>query len=207
MLGKNKGLMKITDNYGWTAFHYMAFNNIHGIVKRLVRIDKSVGYLVDTEHRRTPLHIAAYEGNLLVMKELVKYFPDSWDMVDGNFQNILHIGVQQRRLRVIRYILSSGFEMRNKLLIQRDKEGNTPLHLIVKLSCYIPEFKVFKTLDWNALNHQNLTPLQWVKESNSPADQVHLCFVMTFLVFTIHRWSDHQLEIYILLYTSLSIIT
>lgn len=151
------------DNYGWTAFHYAAFNNIHGIVKRLVRVDKSVGYLVDTEHKRTPLHVATFKGNMLVMKELVKYFPDSWDMVDGNFQNILHIGVQHRHLSVIRYKMSSGLETRNKLLIQRDKEGNTPLHLMAKLGRYIPEImdrrEAFCKIDWEVLDYKNQTPL------------------------------------------------
>lgn len=57
LLDKKKDLMKVADNYGWTVYHYVAYNDLHTIVEDLVRADKSVGYLSDKEYKRTPLHV------------------------------------------------------------------------------------------------------------------------------------------------------
>lgn len=87
LLEKNKDLVKEANNYGETAFHYVAFYDLYTIVEDLVDVDKSAGYLADWIFGRTPLHVAAKEGNVNVMKKLVEYFPDTWEIVDGSGQN------------------------------------------------------------------------------------------------------------------------
>ncbi|KAL1804306.1 hypothetical protein ACET3Z_032953 [Daucus carota] len=108
------------------------------------------------------------------MEKLVEYFPDCWEMVDGNGQNILHIAVEQERKEVIRYILSQGCEAYSSLIIQRDKHGNTPLHLITKLGCYVKELMDERSVDWEVLNSKNFTPLDLIhcrKETDTQNDQ------------------------------------
>lgn len=100
--------MKVADNYGWTAYHYVACNDLYTIVGDLVHANKSMCYLADKDYKRTGFHIAAYRGNVRVMKEFLKYFPDSWEIVDGSGRNILHIAVEQGRKEVIRFILSQA---------------------------------------------------------------------------------------------------
>ncbi|KAK1400891.1 hypothetical protein POM88_000496 [Heracleum sosnowskyi] len=120
LLDKNKDLLKVPDEYEWTAFHYVAYNNLHTIVDDLVGEDKFVAYLPDKKDKRTTLHVAACKGNICVMKKLVEYFPDCWEIVDGKGQNILHIAVEQDQKEVIRYILSEGCKANNNLLIQSE---------------------------------------------------------------------------------------
>lgn len=157
LLENNKNLVKEVDNYGWTAFHYVACNDLYTIVEDLVNADKSAGYVADKEYKRTALHLAAYKGNIRVMKKLLEYYPDTWDILDGKDQNILHMAVDQDERVVIHFILSQSFGATNGLLIQRDKEGNTPLHLISKLRCFDPKLKRMK-IDWEVLDDNNLTP-------------------------------------------------
>lgn len=186
LLERDTNLVKVADNYGWTAYHYVAYNNLYKIVKDLVGADKSVGYLVDTDYKRTALHLASYRGNVRVMKELLKYFPDCWEIVDGAGRNIFHIAVEQNRKEVMRFILSRGFVASNTLLTKRDREGNTPLHLISKFGCYVQQLMDLKKLDWEVLNNQSLTPLDVVhsqqKADNTPVDQVpRLKFEFSFM--------------------------
>ncbi|KAL8155106.1 hypothetical protein AgCh_000482 [Apium graveolens] len=165
LLEKHEALVKVPDNYGWTAYHYVAYNNLDAILELLVAADKtkSVAYLEDREYKRTALHVVAYTGNLCVLERFVEYFPDSWEMIDGNGRNILHIAVEENRKKVIEFILSRGFKASNNLLTKRDCNGNTPLHLITKFGCYVPELMVGKApkleIDWEVLDSKNYTPL------------------------------------------------
>ncbi|XP_063941192.1 protein ACCELERATED CELL DEATH 6-like [Daucus carota subsp. sativus] len=134
LLDWNIGLLKEVDDYGWTVFHYAAHNDLHTIVELIIGLlvadeDKYVAYHKDKMYGRTPLHIAAYTGNVDVMKTFVKHFPDCWEITDGSGRNILHIAVEEDRKGVIDYILSRGFQASNNLLTKRDNSGNTPLHL------------------------------------------------------------------------------
>ncbi|WOH14593.1 hypothetical protein DCAR_0934113 [Daucus carota subsp. sativus] len=102
LLDWNIGLLKEVDDYGWTVFHYAAHNDLHTIVELIIGLlvadeDKYVAYHKDKMYGRTPLHIAAYTGNVDVMKTFVKHFPDCWEITDGSGRNILHIAVEEDR--------------------------------------------------------------------------------------------------------------
>lgn len=165
LLKRNKDLINETDKYGWTILHYVAYNDLY----------ERVGYLRDRRYGRTALHVAAYEGNIRVMEKLLKYFPGSWEIVDVRNQNILHIAIERDKKEVIRFILSQDRKACNNLFIQRDEDGNTPLHLIAKLGCYVQELMDLKALDWEVLNNKNFTPLDVLHgehETDIQADQV-----------------------------------
>ncbi|KAL8111591.1 protein ACCELERATED CELL DEATH 6-like [Apium graveolens] len=168
LLNKRKDLIKIADNHGWTAYHYVAYNGIYEIVKDLVRVDKSVGYLVEKEHKRTALHIAAYSNKIDTLWELVKCFPDCWEVVDGNGQNILHIALEQyisnpRAAHTVRFIIRQGFKASNNLLNQRNNDGITPLHMIANSECYVEQLtdptRADWVVDWDVVDKNNDTPL------------------------------------------------
>lgn len=180
----NTNLVEVQDDNGWTAFHFVAYNNLHKIIEVLVDAEakfagnkQSVGYKLDKENR-SAFHVAARVGAVPVMYELLKYYPDSWEIVDGMGRNVLHIAVEEEHEFVISYILSQGSTIGNSLLSQRDHKGNTPLHLIAKLACYVPEImnegKLEWKVDWNVTDYSHLTPLDVLQHREESHTLSHL---------------------------------
>lgn len=198
LLGKSKDLINQRDYKGWTVFHYVAYNDHYTIVEDLAgAAEEHVPYLRDWRKERTALHVAAYKGNIRVMEELLKYFPDSLDIVDGRDRNILHIAVEQDKKEVIRFILSRGCKATNNLLIQRDNEGNTPLHLIAKLGCFVKELMDLKELDWEVLNNEHFTPLDVLHSGHEAGTRADQEMISTILVNANVRkpwllWQAHE---------------
>ena len=42
ILDKNKDLIKVQDNYGWTVFHYVTYNDLYTTIEVLAGAGKSV---------------------------------------------------------------------------------------------------------------------------------------------------------------------
>lgn len=63
-------------------------SNMLGWKKSLAYLPAGGGY-----DRTTAFHIAASEGDILMIQELLHHCPDCWDMVNGEGQNALHIAI------------------------------------------------------------------------------------------------------------------
>lgn len=176
LLENNNDLINVAENNGWTAFHYVAHNDLVRSAKYLLSVNKSVAYLPDKILKRTALHVAAYKGKLEVMKEILNILPDAWESVDGNGHNILHIAVLQEQKSVIQFIVSGDFEMKSSLLSQRDKFGCTPLHLIAERGLFFPELvdALYWRPDWDTVNNKNITIFEalYEKETGALIDEV-----------------------------------
>ncbi|KAL8111595.1 hypothetical protein AgCh_019348 [Apium graveolens] len=94
-------MIKTADDYGWTVFHYVAYNGIHEIIEDLVRVDKSVGYLVEKECKATALHIAAYNNKALVLWELSNFYPDCWEALVQRTHSATDLEDNSSLLRVL----------------------------------------------------------------------------------------------------------
>ncbi|MED6219809.1 hypothetical protein PIB30_039104 [Stylosanthes scabra] len=109
-----------------------------------------------------PLHLAARQGHVEVVKELLRYRPDVDEMLDSDLNNILHIAAESGKLDVVRYILQTPDEL-EKMIHQRNMNGDTPLHVASRKSH--PSIVYALTCDdrvkpkVNELNSDNKTPL------------------------------------------------
>ncbi|WOG85557.1 hypothetical protein DCAR_0104748 [Daucus carota subsp. sativus] len=172
LVRSNPDLTDVLDNNGWSAFHFAADNDLPYSVDFLLSwANINVAYIADKKYKKTAFHVAAYKGYTNVIEKFLEYLPDIVDSVDGNGQNILHIAIKQNQNFLLKFILSKTwkFDTLNTLMIQKDIEGNTPLHLIAKLGYYIPELREWiQKTDQEVVDNTNLTPSEALYQYYSP---------------------------------------
>ncbi|XP_054802313.1 protein ACCELERATED CELL DEATH 6-like [Prosopis cineraria] len=123
-----------------------------------------------------PIHLACKGGHVKVVQELLKWCPDPPEMVDNNAQTFLHIAVKNGKFEVVRYILQHP--KLEKLLNQKDNNGNTPLHVATLYwnPKIVHAFTWDKRIDLALLNQKNQTALdiadQWLGQNASLAQRL-----------------------------------
>ncbi|PSS33805.1 Protein ACCELERATED CELL DEATH like [Actinidia chinensis var. chinensis] len=151
-------LTKEGDKYGWTPLHCAARKNDVELMKELLNADKDVAYqIAEEDGKKTALHLAALHGNVEAMEKLLSHCPDCWEMVNDRGQNILHIAIGYETVKAVQCILKRPWV--GNLIIQKDNEGNTPLHMLAASDCNIPDLIQHKLADTGAFNSEDLTPL------------------------------------------------
>ncbi|XVE62791.1 hypothetical protein DITRI_Ditri06bG0148200 [Diplodiscus trichospermus] len=125
---KCQSALSETDGNEWTPLHYAIHFDARDIFKQFLRyIDPSIAYIRDKEGMSV-LHLAAREGETIMLEVLAYVFPEIWDLQDNKGQTVLHLAVATGNLDSIRFILSTDLS-HDGLINQRDNEGNTALHL------------------------------------------------------------------------------
>ncbi|KAF7144438.1 hypothetical protein RHSIM_Rhsim04G0193100 [Rhododendron simsii] len=157
LLDWKPALCKQADASGWTPLHYAALFGHVTRAKEILNTDKSVAYIADKDNKKIALHLAASQGHVRVMEELISQCPDCWEMVDGRGQNILHIAAKYKKKRAIKFILEK-FSF-SGLINQKDSDGNTPLHLLAASGCCQASLIKHPKSDRMAFNKENLTPV------------------------------------------------
>ena len=133
-----------------------------------------------------PIHMASAKGHVHVIRELLQHWPYVEEMQNSEGQNILHVAAASGKLNVIKYILETpGLK---SLINERDKDGNTPLHLATKH--WHP--KLVSALTWDnkvdlrLVNNDGLTALDIAEcyiENSSTFRQVCLREICSLTVF------------------------
>ncbi|XAR57338.1 hypothetical protein NMG60_11025440 [Bertholletia excelsa] len=151
-------LTKVKDVYGWTPLHYAARNGDSLSAKLILERDKSTAYIGTENENNTPLHLAAASGRKYIMADLLSYSPDCWAIVNKKGYNVLHVAVDMEQEDILLYIERSP--ILRFLINQQDKDGNTPLHLLVekqKTKCH--RLLAHRLADLSIFNNKNLMPM------------------------------------------------
>ncbi|CAL5337540.1 unnamed protein product [Camellia sinensis] len=133
-----KDLAKEPDMYGWTPLHYAAqFGHVER-AKQLPDVDKSIAYVIaDKDDKQTALHVAASQGHVGVMKELLSQ-------------------LQNENKKAVKFILENS--QLSSFVNHKDIDGNTPLHLAATALC-ANQLIYDEKSDRMAFNKGNQTPL------------------------------------------------
>ncbi|KAM7466502.1 hypothetical protein LguiB_014064 [Lonicera macranthoides] len=143
-----------------TPLHFVAHLGYADLVSSLLLSDKSIAYLKDHMGNKA-IHIAASRGHVLVLKEIMYRCPDSWDMTGFRSQNILHMAVENQQKNVIEYILEEC-PIIDALINQKNRFGNTPLHLLSMSSYSMPQLILHHMADKGVSNNKKMTALDLV---------------------------------------------
>ncbi|OMO71947.1 hypothetical protein CCACVL1_18009 [Corchorus capsularis] len=141
---KCKSSLSGTDEYGWTPLHYAVhFGEVEICNMFLKYIDYSTAYIrIRDKAGMSLIHIAAREGERVILQILANRYPEMWDLQDNNGQTVLHLAVAGGKLDSVKFILN--YYLSNYgLLNQQDNKGNTALHLAIM---QIDNRKIFELL-------------------------------------------------------------
>ncbi|OMO66449.1 hypothetical protein CCACVL1_21135 [Corchorus capsularis] len=126
ILERKKHLTKEGDEDGWTPLHYAAHRGHYLLVEALLENDGSAAaYLTDKERGISPLHLAALQGDIDMMRCIISHCPGCVGIVDKRGWNFLHFA------NVTLHPPYFAYDNRFILNVNDDKDVNgiTPFHV------------------------------------------------------------------------------
>ena len=118
------------ENGGNTCLHYAAAGNQPEVMKHLTNTGQLIGELhsVRNKYGATPLHIAAANGSLDVIKYIIEHYHSVWNTkhTDSKDRKVLHYGA--KHIDIVKYLITEC----NCDPMATDKDGKTVLHYAVE---------------------------------------------------------------------------
>ncbi|XP_071724312.1 protein ACCELERATED CELL DEATH 6-like [Rutidosis leptorrhynchoides] len=144
--------------WNWTPLHYAPYLGYLDGVRCLLA--RSISEAVQRDlFGRFPIHLASWMGHVHVVELILQFCPYPTEMISFHGENILHVAARNGKLNVVDYVLKRP-EL-EKLINQRMKYGDTPLHL----ATVFMHPKIVSTLTWdkrvslNSINNKGKTSL------------------------------------------------
>ena len=177
------------DENGWSPFHYASYlGNITIFRQLLEKSDKSVVYLrIKDGKNKTALHIAASQGHMDVVKELVLHYPDCCEQVDDDGNNALHLVMKSTKdYFSINFLVDNQWLSSREFINEMNDKGNTPLHLLAHSQIYGSLFLSYTKVDKMTFNNENLNAMDIILSAKDlHGNKVSFCtlWVCLLLVF------------------------
>ncbi|OII75546.1 uncharacterized protein cubi_02067 [Cryptosporidium ubiquitum] len=162
LLKRSPNLYLCDEEFGDSPLHWAVRLELPKVVHRLVKYGMDVN-LLNHKTGQSPLHLAILNGNEEVIIELIELSanPILQDDNDLERNSILHLCVLQNIPNIALYIFNSATESQKEIMRKSvDRNGNSALHLAYMYGMMgLAEFLISNGFDKNALNDQNLSPL------------------------------------------------
>ena len=162
LLDKKKGWTRERDQHGWTPLHYAAYLDRSFVSKYLLEADKSAALIPNEDRKMTALHLAAGQGNVWMVQEIIDHCPECCEVVDDRGWNVLHFAMVSFYERDLKHLVDKYPAVRN-LIFEKDVKGNTPFHVLAAVCpqsyearYYIVPWKIAKG-HLQAANKQNIS--------------------------------------------------
>ena len=112
------------DNNSWTPLHRACKGGSKQTVELLLKNNANVNLL--TNEGASPLHLAAQNAEVEVLKSLIKIFPDQINLKDNKGCTILHEVCENRNVDCLLFLM----KMKNPIMDFNapNNAGNTPFH-------------------------------------------------------------------------------
>ncbi|KAI3795447.1 hypothetical protein L1987_38102 [Smallanthus sonchifolius] len=97
LLQKNRNVLDLKDDRGWTPLRHAAYHNRWLATTKLLNVDYSLGYqelITEDGITTSAIHIAASLGHCETMKVLMNLCPGCSYFIDKEGRNILHVAVE-----------------------------------------------------------------------------------------------------------------
>lgn len=180
LLREDGDLVSKADSEYWTPLHYAAYYDFYSILEAT-----HIGYKAEeyeSANRRwwvpTPLHVAAKEGHTSTLMKLMELLPAYLYVAADSLtrQNILHLAVLASKKEMIVHVIEKCPEEHiDEMLNQQDVNGDTPLHLLIRDGCFVPELIKHKEIDRMVKNRQYWTSFDMLYfKDQIIADQVRV---------------------------------
>nr|GEU83786.1 ankyrin repeat-containing protein [Tanacetum cinerariifolium] len=153
------------DKQGWTPLQYAVDHNNPLVSAELVDADPSILYekIKEGGINTSVVHIAASRGYCETVKVLMTHCPGCSELLDEKGNNIFHVAVENKQTEVIKFIY--GDISYTRLVNQKDKDGNTPIHLLMASDLEMMEVAMDYRVNINVMNNEKLTPLDMASSS------------------------------------------
>ncbi|KAL1819293.1 hypothetical protein ACET3Z_014162 [Daucus carota] len=168
------------DSERWTPLHYAAYYDFESVLDEIHGGYKAEEY--ESENKEwwvpTPLHVAAREGHTFTLIKLMELLPTYLYVAADSLtrQNILHLAVLASEKDMVVHILKKCPEEHiKKILNQQDVNGDTPLHLLIRDGCFVPELIKHEKVDRTLKDKQQWTSFDMLYfKDQIVADQVKI---------------------------------
>lgn len=99
----------INSLYNYSLYHIVAYEGSRRVLSRMLELNLSLRIISDKSE--TPAHIAVCNGKLSILKDLLKWQPNFFEMQDENGDFLIHRAAQFGFKEIFRFLISKGMSI------------------------------------------------------------------------------------------------